>query len=101
MPGTIQGKQGMTKAKKREFRLASMGENRKREKAAQRASYHREFDRMPGRPPIDLGKLGVTSAAKAAPTAPVKVKVVGSFRHLHRTVRTNFDGVIVAQPQEG
>lgn len=45
----ISGKQGMTKAMKKAQRLQSMGANRKRDKKAQRAHYHQEFKRAPGR----------------------------------------------------
>lgn len=60
MPKTFTGRMGMTKAMKRAARLSSMTSNRKRDKAAQRADYHRQFDHARGQRPPDYGLCGFT-----------------------------------------
>lgn len=61
------GRQGMTKALKRADRLRGMVTNRKRDKRSQRASYHSQFNKAKGQPPMDWDRCGFTKP-KPKPT---------------------------------
>lgn len=55
----VTGRMGFTKAMKRAARLSTMTTNHKRDKAAQRSTYHREFNNAKGPSPMDPTIAGI------------------------------------------